>query len=201
MAARTHDAGSPTVRRSAAQTRIIDAAFELFAEHGVGGTSLQMIADEIGVTKAAVYHQFKTKESIILAAVEEPLAKLEAAADAAETESPASGAVEVFLSHLIDLVVDHRAQLRSLSTDPAIGRLVDGHERFQRLRERERRLLTSGDDSPTARVRAAMVSSALTGAASHALVADIDDDTLRAELLRLGCAFLGVTPSDDAPPS
>ena len=33
--------------------RIIDAALELFAEHGVGGTSLQMIADRVGVTKAA----------------------------------------------------------------------------------------------------------------------------------------------------
>ena len=34
--------------------RIIAAAVDLFAEHGVGGTSLQMIADYVGVTKAAV---------------------------------------------------------------------------------------------------------------------------------------------------
>src|SRR5689334_14173118 len=46
----------------AAQQRIVDAAVPLFAEHGVGGTSLQMIADAVGVTKAAVYHQFKTKD-------------------------------------------------------------------------------------------------------------------------------------------
>ncbi|HEU4362461.1 MAG TPA: TetR family transcriptional regulator, partial [Mycobacterium sp.] len=42
------------IRRSAAQTRILDAALQLIGENGVGGTSLQMIADEIGVTKAAV---------------------------------------------------------------------------------------------------------------------------------------------------
>jgi AcrR family transcriptional regulator len=30
----------------------------------VSGTSLQMIAGAMGVTKAAVYHQFKTKEEI-----------------------------------------------------------------------------------------------------------------------------------------
>ena len=35
---------------SAAQTRVVDAAVTLFSRHGVGGTSLQMIADEIGVT-------------------------------------------------------------------------------------------------------------------------------------------------------
>jgi hypothetical protein len=40
-----------------AQTRVIEAALALFAEHGISGTSLQMIADAIGVTKAAVYHQ------------------------------------------------------------------------------------------------------------------------------------------------
>src|SRR6266700_5080217 len=45
-----------------AKARIIAAASGLFAEHGVGGTSLQMIADAIGVTKAAVYHQFKAKD-------------------------------------------------------------------------------------------------------------------------------------------
>ena len=39
---------------SAAQTRIIEAALRVFTRNGVGGTSLQMIADEIGVTKAAV---------------------------------------------------------------------------------------------------------------------------------------------------
>jgi AcrR family transcriptional regulator len=45
---------------SAAQTRVIAAALELFSRNGVGGTSLQMIADEIGVTKAAIYYQYKT---------------------------------------------------------------------------------------------------------------------------------------------
>jgi AcrR family transcriptional regulator len=51
-----------TIPRSAAQTRILIAALNLFADHGVSGTSLQMIADALGVTKAAVYHQFKTKD-------------------------------------------------------------------------------------------------------------------------------------------
>ena len=66
---------------SAAQARIITAAVELFAQHGVGGTSLQMIADEIGVTKAAVYHQYNTKDEIVLAAAEAELARLEAVID------------------------------------------------------------------------------------------------------------------------
>ena len=83
-AARTVSA--ETVPYRAAQLRIIDAALDLFAEHGVGGTSLQMIADSVGVTKAAVYHQYKTKDGIVLAAAEAELAKLQAVIEAAEAE-------------------------------------------------------------------------------------------------------------------
>ena len=46
-------------------------------------------------------------------------------------------------------------------------------------------MLTAGDDGVDARVRAAMVSAAIGGAVMHPLVTDLDDATLRAELLRL----------------
>ena len=52
-----------------------------------------MIADEIGVTKAAVYHQYKTKDEIVLAAAESELGRLEAVVEVAETESSPSGHV------------------------------------------------------------------------------------------------------------
>ncbi len=61
------------ISRTAAQTRVLDAAMKLIAERGVSGTSLQMIADEMGVTKAAVYRQFKTKEEIVVAITEREL--------------------------------------------------------------------------------------------------------------------------------
>src|SRR5215216_3806867 len=57
-------------RYSPTQLRTVRVALELFAIHGVGGTSLQMIADALGVTKAAVYHQFPAKDSIVIAAIE-----------------------------------------------------------------------------------------------------------------------------------
>jgi AcrR family transcriptional regulator len=79
------------VHRSAAQQRILDAALSLIADNGVGGTSLQMIADEVGVTKAAVYHQFKTKEEIVIALTERELGRLDDALEAAEAEESAHG--------------------------------------------------------------------------------------------------------------
>ena len=74
-----------------AQTRVIEAAVALFGEHGIGGTSLQMIADSIGVTKAAVYHQYKAKHEIILAVAEAVMAGLEEGVTAAEGERSARG--------------------------------------------------------------------------------------------------------------
>ena len=83
----TAPAATPrSASHTAAQTRIIDAALALFAERGISGTSLQMIADAIGVTKAAVYHQYNTKDEIILAVAGDVMARLAAAATVAEAE-------------------------------------------------------------------------------------------------------------------
>ncbi|CAI8719974.1 TetR family transcriptional regulator [Brevibacillus sp. IT-7CA2] len=38
--------------------RIVDVAFQLFAEHGIEKTSLTMIATEVGITKPAIYYHF-----------------------------------------------------------------------------------------------------------------------------------------------
>src|SRR5256885_948352 len=82
----------------AAPARIIAAARDLFARHGVGGTSLQMIADEIGVTKAAVYHQYKTKDEIVLAAAETELALVRGVVESAEAEPTRKRARDVLLN-------------------------------------------------------------------------------------------------------
>lgn len=72
------------IAHSAARTRVLDAALDLIATHGVSGTSLQMIADAVGITKAAVYHQFRTKEQIVIAVTERELGRLAPALEAAE---------------------------------------------------------------------------------------------------------------------
>ncbi|WP_442594636.1 TetR/AcrR family transcriptional regulator [Parapusillimonas sp. JC17] len=44
--------------------KIIEAARRVFARHGYEGASISMIAAEIGLTKAALYHHFTSKEAI-----------------------------------------------------------------------------------------------------------------------------------------
>jgi AcrR family transcriptional regulator len=172
------------IRRSAAQTRILDAALQLIAEHGVGGTSLQMIADAIGVTKAAVYHQFKTKEQIVIALTERELGGLEEALEAAEADDQRSRAREVLLDRVIDVAVERRGAASTLQFDPVIVRLLADHEPFQQFIQRLYGVLVD-DAAEDARVSAAMLSGAIAVGVLHPLVADIDDDTLRTQLLRI----------------
>ena len=87
--------------------RTLKAAMDLFASYGVGATSYQMIADALGVTKGAVYHQFKTKNEIIIAVAEMELAKLEDALEAAEAEDSPVSACELLLNRVIDHAMEH----------------------------------------------------------------------------------------------
>jgi AcrR family transcriptional regulator len=47
--------------------RILDVALDLFTEQGYDGTSLRQIAEQLGVTKAALYYHFESKEDILMA--------------------------------------------------------------------------------------------------------------------------------------
>jgi len=58
--------GTRQQRRGNTRQRIQDVALELFAEQGYEKTSLREIAERLGVTKAALYYHFKTKEEILV---------------------------------------------------------------------------------------------------------------------------------------
>jgi AcrR family transcriptional regulator len=170
--------------------RVVTAALDLFVRQGVSATSLQMIADAVGVTKAAVYHQFKTKEAIVVAAVELELGRLEAALAAAEADQRGLGGLEALLSQVIDLAVGRRRMVNTLLYDPVIVRLLAEHQPFTQFMDHLFSVLLRGRDDVEARTRVAMVASAIGGAVTHPLVADLDDATLKAELLGLSMRFL-----------
>jgi len=55
------------VQSSDTKQRILDVALDLFTEQGYDGTSLRQIAEQLGVTKAAIYYHFESKEDILMA--------------------------------------------------------------------------------------------------------------------------------------
>jgi AcrR family transcriptional regulator len=187
-----------TITRTAAQTRVLDAALKLIAEKGVSGTSLQMIADAMGVTKAAVYRQFKTKEEIVIAITEREMSSLEDAVEAAEAAGHPVRAREVLLERMIDQAIERRGVVSVLQFDPVIIRLQAEHEPFQRFIERLYAALLGTEAGVEARFHAAMLSSAISVAVMHPLLADLDGDTLRTQLTQMTRRMLDLPVQDSA---
>jgi AcrR family transcriptional regulator len=59
----------PSTRAEGPSTRqrILDTALDLFTKQGFDGTSLREIAEKLGVTKAALYYHFASKDDILMA--------------------------------------------------------------------------------------------------------------------------------------
>jgi AcrR family transcriptional regulator len=179
------------IAHSAARTRVLDAALDLFATHGVSGTSLQMIADAVGITKAAVYHQFRTKEQIVIAVTERELGRLAPALEEAEAYENGPQARDALLVGVIEMAVRDRRLVRTLQFDPVVVRLLAEHKPFQLFMDRLYQVLLS-DAGLDGRIEAAMFSGALSTAVMHPLVADIDDDTLLDRVTDLSRRLLGL---------
>jgi AcrR family transcriptional regulator len=60
------------------RSRLRQLALKLFAEQGYEKTSLREIAEQLGVTKAALYYYFKSKEDIVRSLVEDYVSDMDA---------------------------------------------------------------------------------------------------------------------------
>jgi len=174
---------NPGSEPTPAQWRVITAALKLFAERGIGGTSLGMIAGELGVTKAAVYHQFKTKDDIIFAAVESELRRLEAVVVTAEAEPTVAGAREAMIIGMVDMTIGVGRSVSTVLSDPAVTGSFSHHDGYRDLFRRIRRLLMDEPATRESRIRTATLIAAINGTSTHPLVADLPDETLRREIL------------------
>ncbi|MFG1707254.1 TetR/AcrR family transcriptional regulator [Nonomuraea sp. M3C6] len=72
--------------REDTRTRIQEIALRLFTEQGYEATSLREIAEELGVTKAALYYHFKTKDDIVASLVDLRAAEVEELLDWARSQ-------------------------------------------------------------------------------------------------------------------
>ena len=175
---------------SAIRMRTIETALELFAERGVRGTSLQMIADALGVTKAAVYHQFPTKAEIVIAVAELELGKLEAWVAEAEAQGGTPEARLELLERIVDLALERRGAVSTLQIDPDVVQFLGQHQPFQAVIVRLFAALLGEEEGPKAQVEAAMLSALIGGTIGHPMVLGLREDQLRAELIILAKRLL-----------
>ncbi|MBI3214830.1 MAG: TetR/AcrR family transcriptional regulator [Mycobacterium sp.] len=173
----------PVAPRGSARDRVIDAALQLFADHGLRGTSLQMIAAKLGVSKAAVYYQFHSKDDIALAVVRPVFDDIARLVTIAEAVSAPEARREVALCGMIELAVRHRRTTAVFQGDPAIGELVSSHADLDAIIERLRALLLGPDPDKTTRIVMSMLSAGIYGAAMDPEMSDFTDAELQHTLL------------------
>jgi AcrR family transcriptional regulator len=105
--------------RGGTRERIQAIALELFAEQGYEKTSLREIAERLGVTKAALYYHFKSKEDIVRSFVEDYRAELQQviAWGASQPRTPQTRAE--ILRRYADIVGEQLAVIRFMEQNQA----------------------------------------------------------------------------------
>lgn len=173
------------------RARLIDAAIALFGRHSFAGTSLQMIADELGLTKAAIYYHFRSREQLLTGVVEPIFRQLETVVDAAETLRSVSARADAMLCGYAEMAVRHRALVSVLGGDPSVIRQLSAQPGWAELIERQMRLLADVEPGPGGLVKAAVVVGGIAGAVGPGWIT-IDDDDLLGHLVETGRRTLGL---------
>jgi AcrR family transcriptional regulator len=177
--------------------RMLDAAMKLFVEYGFAGTSLQMIADDLGLTKAAIYYHFRTREHLLIALMEPILGEIRGVVEAAERRRGPRAGTEAMLAGYADVVSRNRALAAVTTCDPSVRGVLRSQPEWSEVIDRQLTILAGAEDSISGGINAAVVMTGLAGGAAAA-PAELDDDTLRDHLIDVGRRALGLLTSHES---
>jgi AcrR family transcriptional regulator len=181
--------------------RMTRVALELFAENSYEGTSVQMIASTMGLSKAAVVYHFRTKESLLAAVTQGAFQDL----DAFLTEMGALGSRRSRWQRSVtgypELLVRHRLILGLICNDAGAANCPVVEPELRNLEERLHRLFIPEDAGDAQRVYVTAALSGLQSAASKFpglpddVLLRLLTDTASRMLVLNRVSSLGATPS------
>ncbi|PZG23634.1 TetR family transcriptional regulator [Micromonospora craterilacus] len=186
--------------------RIKAVALELFTEQGYEATSLREVAERLNVTKAALYYHFKSKDEIVTSVVEDRLERMDALIAWAESQ-PATLATR-------RAVIERYADAMFSSEQPSVMRFFEQNQTAlkslsagREMRGRMFRLatvLSAGNESPGAQLRAALAIFAVHGSWFAVRTPDITDAERKRVALEVAdellAAIAAKSPSAEEPP-
>jgi AcrR family transcriptional regulator len=119
------------------RSRLRQLALKLFAEQGYEKTSLREIAEQLGVTKAALYYYFKSKEDIVRSLVEDYVAEMDALIAWAKTQPRTPGTRAEIVRRYLHIVANGSEVFRMLhQNQAAVSGLANAKERGELFKER-----------------------------------------------------------------
>jgi AcrR family transcriptional regulator len=181
------DDSAPKQDRSrATRQRLLETTIRCLAQHGWEVSTVAFIAGEAGISRGAVQHHFRTREALIIAALEHMFAERAALLDALP-DPGASGPdrVHTVVTGLVDAIGGElfRAALQVwtvAAADPELrSAVVPLERRFARgVHDRAVRLLRVDDSDPALR---GLIQATLDLARGLALADVLTDDSRRRE--------------------
>ncbi|MGD0703708.1 MAG: helix-turn-helix domain-containing protein [Trebonia sp.] len=153
--------GPATTRRGDTRARIQHVALELFAEQGYERTSLREVAERLGVTKAALYYHFKSKEDIVASFTEDYFDRVDTLIAWGKAQPPTPQAGHELFERYIAIVIESSEVFRFLERNQASlhgsGESHGSKHRFAQFRPRMNALveIIAGPGAPPrSRIRA-----------------------------------------------
>ncbi|MFG2949320.1 TetR/AcrR family transcriptional regulator [Streptomyces adustus] len=170
---------SRSAQAAATRRQIIETAQRLFTTHGYQSTSLQAIANDMGLTKAAVYYHFRTKAQILKAALDAPVEEMTALLDELAGMTSRQERLEAYAVGWVDFLVRNRELGTMLLHDPEM-RAASIYAESDGRRRRVLRVLFGNSPTPAERMAYVMCVWMLEGLGE---LSDLSDDDLRVTLL------------------
>src|SRR6202042_1820753 len=123
--------------RTDTRSRVQKVALELFAEQGYEKTSLREIAERLGVTKAALYYHFKSKEDIVHSFTDDYFAAIDALVDWGKQQPQTEETRREILDRYVGIVLGGGEVFRFLEQNrAAVQGMETGKDRVARFRDR-----------------------------------------------------------------
>ncbi|MGL5862154.1 MAG: TetR/AcrR family transcriptional regulator, partial [Phycicoccus sp.] len=147
--------------------RIVHEAAELFAVKGYAATSIREIGSAVGVSSAALYHHFPTKQAIVGELAATAASLLEAMVERTAAV-PVRRRADAVLTGFLDTFADHGRTFLPLLSDPSCMQVPEVGRSLFGARARVLEALVGAMTGPDRALRAAMALSALRGALEDA---------------------------------
>lgn len=178
--------------RGAGRAQLQETALRLFGRDGVEGTSLQTIANEMGVSKAAVYYHYKTKDELVLEVLTPLIDELSALARRVEAHRSRRARVDEFVVGLVRIAVANHSPYSVITRDPYVARLLGQQQTVRLWWQDIMRLIAGTEPDPFAHVAVSMFLSGLAGQLQDPGLTGIDASDLSRYLVDCGRRLLHI---------
>jgi AcrR family transcriptional regulator len=181
--------------------RIARLALDRFRVDGFVGTSIADLAGDLGVSKAAIYYHYRSKDTLLHHLIDPLLDAIDACIQDHTTPAPSARTARQLLDAYLTVLLAHREVVPLVATDVAVLNHPRIGPRLHSQNQQLRTLLTGPDTSPSARLRA----EAALGAIWRPLIAqpplDLTDPAHQHTLVDAAIATLQPSrPSPDGDP-